>query len=214
MFATRRRHSRKRKAPLRYRNGSSSCLLKSGVGEVGMAGIPLCFRAGFRTGFLGAACFGAGAFACWLIVITPYGYRFVSDGGRNFNLSRGLAIHGPVNAGLTRMCLKRSRGFGTGLLGLSARAACPRLARCAGKRFAFPQLRAPNGVRSPEGLTKKASTGVETLDVTSGGDEGDPRAAAPPAPASARARASRAALENASRLLSSAPRTGFDPLRG
>ena len=52
-------------------------------------------------------------------------------------------------------------------------------------------------VRSPERVTKKVSTGVETLDVTSGGDEGNPRAAAPPAPASARDRASRAAPENA-----------------
>ena len=52
-------------------------------------------------------------------------------------------------------------------------------------------------VRSPERVTKKVSTKVETLDVTSGGDEGNPRAAAPPAPASARDRASRAAPENA-----------------
>lgn len=52
-------------------------------------------------------------------------------------------------------------------------------------------------VRSPERVTKKVPTGVETLDVTSGGDEGNPRAAAPPAPASARDRASRAAPENA-----------------
>ena len=52
-------------------------------------------------------------------------------------------------------------------------------------------------VRPPERVTKKVPTGVETLDVTSGGDEGNPRAAAPPAPASARDRASRAAPENA-----------------
>ena len=52
-------------------------------------------------------------------------------------------------------------------------------------------------VRSPERVTKKVPTGVETSDVTSGGDEGNPRAAAPPAPASARDRASRAAPENA-----------------
>ena len=51
--------------------------------------------------------------------------------------------------------------------------------------------------RSPGRVTKKVPTEVETLDVTSGGDEGNPRAAAPPAPASARDRASRAAPENA-----------------
>ena len=62
---------------------------------------------------------------------------------------------------------------------------------------AFPRLRAPNGVRSPERVTKKVPTGVETSDVTSGGDEGNPRAAAVPVPASARVRASRAAPENA-----------------
>lgn len=59
-------------------------------------------------------------------------------------------------------------------------------------------------VRSPERVTKKVPTEVETLDVTSGGDEGNPRAAAPPAPAAA-LRALRAALENAARFLSSAP---------
>ena len=37
----------------------------------------------------------------------------------------------------------------------------------------FPRLRAPNGVRSPERVTKKVPTKVETLDVTSGGDEGN-----------------------------------------
>ena len=51
--------------------------------------------------------------------------------------------------------------------------------------------------RSYGRVTKKVPTGVETSDVTSGGDEGNPRAAAPPAPASARDRASRAAPENA-----------------
>ena len=144
------------------------------------------------------------------------------------------------------------------------------------KRCAFPRLRAPNGVRSPGGVTKKVPTEVETLTLRGGGDEGDPRTAAPPAPAAAplapcalrwktlrvssaprpergsipwrgnkkgpnrsrdldvtwwwrrggsahgcaaRARrgalgALRAALENASRFLGSAPRTGFDPLEG
>ena len=51
--------------------------------------------------------------------------------------------------------------------------------------------------RSCGRVTKKVPTGIETSDVTSGGDEGNPRAAAPPAPASARDRASRAAPENA-----------------
>ena len=62
---------------------------------------------------------------------------------------------------------------------------------------AFPRLRAPNGVRSHGRATKKVPTEVETLDVTSGGDEGNPRTAAPSASASARVRASRAAPENA-----------------
>ena len=52
-------------------------------------------------------------------------------------------------------------------------------------------------VRPHGRVTKKAPTEVETLDVTSGGDEGNPRTAAPSASASARVRASRAAPENA-----------------
>ena len=42
--------------------------------------------------------------------------------------------------------------------------------------------------RSYGRVTKKVPTGVETLDVTSGGDEGNPRAAAPPAPRCAASR--------------------------
>ena len=102
-----------------------------------------------------------------------------------------------------------------GLLSAWTALMCPkrfRVVRTTGRRCGA--LRAPNGVRSHGGVTKKASTCVETSCVTSGGDEGDPRAAALPAPASARARASRAALENAPRFLSSAPRTGFDPMEG
>ena len=52
-------------------------------------------------------------------------------------------------------------------------------------------------VRSCGRVTKKVPTEVETLNVTSGGDEGNPRTAAPSASASARVRASRAAPENA-----------------
>ena len=52
-------------------------------------------------------------------------------------------------------------------------------------------------VRSHGRVTKKVPTEVETSNVTSGGDEGNPRTAAPSASASARVRASRAAPENA-----------------
>lgn len=52
-------------------------------------------------------------------------------------------------------------------------------------------------VRSHGRVTKKVPTEVETLNVTNGGDEGNPRTAAPSASAPARVRASRAAPENA-----------------
>ena len=80
----------------------------------------------------------------------------------------------------------------------------PLLACCAGKRFAFPQLRTLSGSNpSAMGPKKKGPHCWEPIKSVVG-DEGCPRAAPPPASASS-LRSSRAALENASRFLSSAP---------
>ena len=78
------------------------------------------------------------------------------------------------------------------------------LACCAGKRFAFPQLRTLAGSNpSAMGPKKKGPHCWEPIKSVVG-DEGYPRAASPPASASSLC-SSRAALENASRFLSSAP---------
>ena len=75
-------------------------------------------------------------------------------------------------------------------------AALARLACCAGKRFAFPQLRTLAGSNSMHwALTRKAAI-TDSLFNHMVGDEGCPRAASPPASASG-LRPSRAALENA-----------------
>ena len=69
-------------------------------------------------------------------------------------------------------------------------------------------------VRSPERVTKKVPTGVETLDVASGGDEGIRVRLRRPLPLR-RVTAPRALRRKTlARFLGFAPRTGFDPLGG
>ena len=51
--------------------------------------------------------------------------------------------------------------------------ACPRLARCAGKRSRVSSASRPERGSIPWTGNKKVPTEVETLDVTSGGDEGN-----------------------------------------
>ena len=92
------------------------------------------------------------------------------------------------------------------------RIVAPLLACCAGKRFAFPQLRTLSGSNpSTMGPKTKGPHSWEPIKSVVG-DEGCPRAASPPALASG-LRPSRAALENASRFLSSAPLRVRIPLR-
>ena len=88
----------------------------------------------------------------------------------------------------------------------------PLLACCAGKRFAFPQLRTLAGSNpSAMGPKKKGPHSWEPIKSVVG-DEGCRVRLAPPALASG-LRPSRAALENASRFLSSAPLRVRSPLR-
>ena len=86
------------------------------------------------------------------------------------------------------------------------------LACCAGKRFAFPQLRTLAGSNPMKWARKRKGLHRWRPNKSVVGDEGCPRAASPPAFASS-LRSSRAALENASRFLSSAPLRVRIPLR-
>ena len=70
------------------------------------------------------------------------------------------------------------------------------LACCAGKRFAFPQLRTLSGSNLMHGAQKRKAPIAGSLIKQVVGDEGCSRAASPPASAAA-LRALRAALENA-----------------
>ena len=93
-----------------------------------------------------------------------------------------------------------------------SRFVAPLLACCAGKRFAFPQLRTLAGSNPPAmGPKKKGPHSWEPIKSVVG-DEGCRVRLTPPALASS-LRFSRAALENASRFLSSAPlRVRIPPL--
>ena len=86
----------------------------------------------------------------------------------------------------------------------ASRFVAPLLACCAGKRLRVSSAPHPVGFESHAlGPKKKGSHCWEPIKSVVG-DEGCPRAAPPPASASS-LRSSRAALENASRFLSSAP---------
>jgi hypothetical protein len=86
------------------------------------------------------------------------------------------------------------------------------LACCAGKRFAFPQLRTLAGSNPMRWAQTKNGPLARTVSNSVVGDEGCRVRLTPPAFASS-LRSSRAALENASRFLSSAPWRVRIPLR-
>ena len=86
------------------------------------------------------------------------------------------------------------------------------LACCAGKRFAFPQLRTLSGSNPMKWARKRKGLHRWRPNNSVVGDEGCRVRLAPPAFASS-LRSSRAALENASRFLSSAPLRVRIPLR-
>ncbi len=88
----------------------------------------------------------------------------------------------------------------------------PLLACCAGKRFAFPQLRTLAGSNPSAMGANKNGPLARTVSNSVVGDEGCRVRLTPPAFASG-LRPSRAALENASRFLSSAPWRVRIPLR-
>ena len=88
----------------------------------------------------------------------------------------------------------------------------PLLACCAGKRFAFPQLRTLAGSNPMKWAQTKNGPLSRTVSKSVVGDEGCRVRLTPPALASG-LRPSRAALENASRFLSSAPLRVRIPLR-
>ena len=91
-------------------------------------------------------------------------------------------------------------------------ARAPLLACCAGKRFAFPQLRTLAGSNPMKWAQTKNGPLSRTVSKSVVGDEGCRVRLTPPALASG-LRPSRAALENASRFLSSAPFRVRIPLR-
>ncbi len=139
-------------------------------------------------------------------VWTPFCLRFAKAGetcwSKNIKYEYCYRF-GSSNFGLIRLDSKTkwmSRAAGAARF----RFVASLLACCAGKRFAFPQLRTLAGSNpSALGTKTKGPHFWEPINSVVG-DEGSRVRLAPPAFASS-LRSSRAALENASRFLSSAP---------
>ena len=93
---------------------------------------------------------------------------------------------GPTEAEPLCFAWVETRGIRIPLRGIHPLRRLSRLASCAGQPLTrLPQLRAPNGVRSPAPVTKKRPDRSRTSLFCMGGDEGDPDSAPRNPPAAA-----------------------------